>query len=364
MINVLKISIHNILTMIKNGKTVFFIAFIGLAMITYGILFYSGYMFESLNNESNGKNVALTLQEKTLTNDIEIILDKFDTLSDNMVTKTVVCNKDDVVNSESYYESDEVNTYIQGEYDANYKSYLRYGKYFEYDEKKPYMVIQELYADDFGFTKNPVGTNYKYNGKEFEVIGLISSTDDAECAIVPINYYINNFETSTVKITYKNIISYNDKTTLENFLNNCSSVKEYEFTSPFESFCTPEFFGKYFQIFLIFILSLVNIFAMIYFLIKRSQKNYNIYAICGGSEKKIFLIILLQSVILSFSASLIGLAIYYSTVSLLSNYGLAYTDSISIYMAIFIFVLLVMFLFAVIVANKSVKEKKIYIVKE
>ena len=104
---------------------------------------------------------------------------------------------------------------------------------------------------------------------------------------------------------------------------------------------------------LFLLISMVNIIALFKYWIEKNWRKYMIYRICGATKKEIYIIIISESIIITFFSSLCAVILYYIMLNFFKSIGINYVLKINEIIAIIVLVILSVF------ANTHILAKKI-----
>ncbi len=127
---------------------------------------------------------------------------------------------------------------------------------------------------------------------------------------------------------------------------------------------TISFWIEFGQILLIFVVSIINLFTIIYFWIIRSKKTYNIYLICGCSRAKIIYLTVARSFIVILIGIISGSIIFSLFAGVLEKFNLITTENPLLYLLVIALIIAVTLVFSIAAAIKSNINKDIYHIEE
>lgn len=361
---------HNILHLAKKKKYSFMVVMVSITVISYGVLFYAGYLLYSYYVD--GK----------VTDTIQIELD--DQISKEEIHHVLECLKEDgresIILSENPYKKKEAYGELTEEivesraqlvgacYDS-YEGRLLAGEGYSIDEGKAYLLVSSFILEygkirrTIGIGQNPIGKEVEIKGKKMKIIATKDNCSDADYE-VPINYYIDNFNSKYIQVEYIKALENKDKKQIEKELENSLGVKNFNIKSQIPALLDYGFWMQFGQILLIFLIMTLNLFFILLFWIQSEKRKYNIYAVLGCSKRKRNLLLIAQNGILLLAGGVIGSIIYMFTCGMLSKLDIVYGGDLSIYVKIQgVYYLLVM-VFLIIVTCHANKKQEIYVVKE
>lgn len=346
-------AIHNIKKLIKQHIFLFCIICIGVAMSTFGILFYTGYISNYFCGSEDGQTINISIKDnadKSRINDLAA--DLYNINGFNYIA----------VSGEDYQEYDTSNSNcVLGEYSADFNENLLVGDTFDFNSTDNVALITEYAVMNMEIEGNPVGT--KVNNDSLKVVGVLNF-NLYEGYIVPVKYYINNFEAKVFNVKYseeqrseiKDII--NEKLSdYSDIIENCS----FEYSSPFAN---NDFIITFIQILLIFCIAIINIFTMISFWVKSLKNEFKIYLIYGSSKMRIIATIMLQSIILFVLSSLLGITAFLVCSGVFVDLGIIISGHIFTYITAYAIVLLISIIQSFVLALRAAQQQEIYKIKE
>ena len=330
---------------------------VSITVISYGVLFYAGYMLYSYYID--GK----------VTDTIRIELN--DKISQEEIHNILECIKEDgrksILLSETPYEYREEG--LVGAYYNSYEGRLLAGESYSIDEEDgcllvpDVMVVKGTLAEMPEIGKNPIGEEVEIKGRKMKITGVIDTSSDAYYE-APINYYIENFETKYIYISYIKALKNEEKTQIEKKLSGFSGIEIYNIESQIPALLNYSFWLEFGEILLIFLIMTLNLFFILLFWIRSEKRKYNIYAVLGCSKRKRNLLLIAQNGVLLLAGEIIGGIIYMLTCGILSKLEIVYSGDLSIYVKIQgIYYLLVMIFLTIVTCNAN-KKQEIYVVKE
>ena len=171
---------------------------------------------------------------------------------------------------------------------------------------------------------------------------------------IPIStFFEDNFETVGFEIFLPNEINESAKREFEKNLG--SSFKEYMIEMPTrtDNVNLADINSQVVIYSLFLLISMVNIIALFKYWIEKNWRKYMIYRICGATKKEIYIIIISESIIITFFSSLCAVILYYIMLNFFKSIGINYVLKINEIIAIIVLVILSVF------ANTHILAKKI-----
>lgn len=330
---------------------------VSITVISYGVLFYAGYLL--YNYYIEGK----------VTDTIYIELN--DKISQEEIHNILECIKEDgrksILLSETPYEYREEG--LVGAYYNSYEGRLLAGESYSIDEEDgcllvpDVMVVKGTLAEMPEIGKNPIGEEVEIKGRKMKITGVIDTSSDAYYE-APINYYIENFETKYIYISYIKALKNEEKTQIEKKLSGFSGIEIYNIESQMPALLNYSFWLEFGEILCIFLIMTLNLFFILLFWIRSEKRKYNIYAVLGCNKRKRNLLLIAQNGVLLLAGEIIGGIIYMFTCGILSKLEIVYGGDLSIYVKIQgIYYLLVMVFLTIVTWNAN-RKQEIYVVKE
>ncbi|WP_288885050.1 hypothetical protein [uncultured Eubacterium sp.] len=350
--NYLKILINDLKRLIKYNKITFFVVSVSMMFVTFGVLFYAGYIAYGYEKEESELFFDVYLGTEVTKEKVEKLCDRL--CDDNIIQMAVAKNRDE-------YESDDRNIII-GEYNKSYEILRTVGKIYNIKDEGEGVVVDEMTLEENSYdNKTVVGEKINIDGKEFPIRAVISFKDYLT-ASTSVKYFINNYKTQYIRLGYNdknNII----KKQIISILKNEKIVKKYNIKESKQIIFNSSFWMKFGEILLIFCVIIINSFMIISYWIKQQQRVYNIYKICGANElmvrwfeiSKMFFIL---SVSCMFSLIIfIGTKKWMVSKELIADLNLFYVE-------ICIVVLIILLVYTYFAVRKEHKKSTIYYVKE
>ena len=314
----------NIKKLYREHTLLFLLVIFSTMVSTFGIFFFTSYLagyYDSLKNQAGdmlvieqsiSKNMGEALVQGILELDVDLIAD-------------IVCeNVSENISDEST---------VKGEYHKNYNTRLQCGRLLQIEEDSPVAVIDEFCAEENSFGISPIGQSIDLYGKEYEIVGVCTITENDEI-IIPVAYYLQNFETTQVAITFERSFSKEKRHEIEMILEKYGvmNIAWKSVESPWENV---EFWINFVQILMVFVIIAINIFVLIHYLIHKNKRNYCIYSICGGNDKEISAIIFGQIFIHLLMGNICGLLASCIFFKVLGAVEWLYYGNIKFYLLVF-----------------------------
>ena len=347
--------LHNLKKLILKNKVIFLLVMISMSCSAFGILFYSGYVGTEYYSRmsDNGDSVDISIAENISETQLTKLIEQFenDTVTPNCIRLSE--NSDEqLMKHETIIEGEELNlneihVSIIGEYNERYNKRLSVGRTLDKSEDGAVVVIPEDYIDYLDYDDTPLNAKINLDNHEFSVVGVMYYSD-TDGIIVPINYYIQNLLTKNIKIGYDHSLSSAENKAVESILEKSDIIEEYQWTraeSALESF---DFWIDFFQIILIFIVIILNVFVVIYFLISRMKRYYSICSLCGSVKRNNHLIILLQTFLLLLIGIIIGTVLFVIILPCLHQVKLIDAISLEFYLAVDSLMIVIVFIISAI----------------
>ncbi len=344
---------------------------LSITVISYGVLFYAGYLL--CNYYIDGKvtdTISIELNNQISKEEIQDILVSFKEQERECIIVSETSYKERIEGvSETTEEIMESRAQLVGACFDSYEGRLLAGEGYSIDEEKPCLLVSSFILEygklgkTIGIGKNPVGREVEVKGHRMKIIGTKGNCSDADYE-VPINYYIDNFNTKYIQVSYIKALRNKDKEQIGKALENFSGVKNYHIESEIPALLNYSFWLEFGQILLIFFIMTLNLFFILLFWIRSEKRKYNIYGVLGCSKRKRNLLLIAQNGVLLLVGQLVGCIIFMFTCGILSKLEIVYGGDFGIYLKIQgIYYLLVM-VFLIIVTCNANRKQEIYVVKE
>ena len=347
--NFFTILFNDLKRLIKYNKLTFIIVSVSMMFVTFGVFFYAGYIAWGYEDVESEIYFDVYLDKHVSKESIKNLVEKLQ--NDKIIQMSVAESKEDV-------DAEDKHTVI-GEYSKSQISFRTAGKPFGLNDNEDGVII---YIDDIDNSlidnKTVVGNVIKIDGKEFpirEVIGTIDYRPPSTC----VNYYINNFNTQYIRLIYDNK---NIKKNIINILDNNKIVEKYDIQKNKPVILTIDFWYTFSQILLMFCIIIINSFMISYW-IKQQQKVYNIYKICGASDRIVRWLEICKMFCIFAISSIFALVIFFIMKPSMVKKELI-ADLNVFYVEICIVVLFILIIFTYIAVRKEHKKSIIYYVKE
>ncbi|MBD5089193.1 MAG: hypothetical protein HDT30_10365 [Clostridiales bacterium] len=362
--------IRNILHLAKKRKYSFVVVMTSITVISYGVLFYAGYLLYYYYIDGKVTDtIHIELNNQIPKEEIQHILASFK----EQGRMCIIVSENPYREWEAYGELTEeiVDSRAQfvGACFDSYEGRLLAGEGYSIDEEKACLLVSSFILEygklgrTIGMGKNPVGREVEVKGHKMKIIGTKDNCSDADYE-VPINYYIDNFKTKYIQVSYIKALGNKDKERIKKELESFSGVKNYHIESQIPALLNYSFWLEFGEILLIFLIMTLNLFFILLFWIRSEKRKYNIYAVLGCSKRKRNLLLIAQNGVLLLAGEIIGGIIYMLTCGVLSKLEIAYSGDLSIYVKIQgIYYLLVMVFLTIVTWNAN-RKQEIYVVKE
>lgn len=363
--------IRNILHLAKKKKYSFWVVMVSITVISYGILFYAGYILVGYYG-TGGKvtdTINIELTNHISKEEIQHILGSFMEQGRKCIIVSEKPYKEREAYGEITEEIVESKAQLVGACFDTYEGRLLAGEGYSIDEEKPCLLVSSFILEygklgkTIGIGKNPIGREVEVKGHRMKIIGTKENCSDADYE-VPINYYVDNFNIKYIQISYVKTLRNKDKEQIEKALEDFSGVKNYTIKSETSALLNYGFWMQFGEILLIFLIMTLNLFFILLFWIRSEKRKYNIYGVLGCSKRKRNLLLIAQNGVLLLAGEIIGGIIYMLTCGVLSKLEIVYGGDFGIYLKIQgIYYLLVMVFLIIITCNAN-RKQEIYVVKE
>lgn len=353
---------RNLKALIKHHYFMFLVVISGVLLSTVGILFYSGYFLYSYYDTVglNRNNLSIQLQDGVQAQPVSEIIQQLTSIGADQVRKLTVQESADMQKNDPYSTQ---SLPVIGVYRPEYSKRMLLGRFFSPQEDAPSVVLSEFITEVLEFHQSPVGSSISLGEEKFNVIGMISHSDE-DGYLIPITYYIRHFPTSFIDITYVPEMSRSHLKKICTLISQNDNVLSCEITSPPSPFLSPDFMISFLQIILIFCAAFINIISMIFFWNKMSCKKYQIYSICGSRPRQKFFIILIQTLALMVPTIAAGFLAFLALLPALGRIHLVYAAHIENYLLIGAILAGIVLCVSIFIAYRSQKEDRIYLMKE
>lgn len=347
-------AVHNLKKFISQHFFLFLIIFIGIAFSVFGILFYSGYIANYFCDTSEIQTVTIKIKNNSDKSTINSLVTDLYNISgfNNIVLSNDEPEKYDVLGSLS----------VIGEYDTDFKDNLIVGNSFDFNSTEKSTLITEYATANLEIQGNPVGSTL--SSDKLTVIGVLIS-NIYEGYIVPVKYYISNYETTHINIGYSTTLGHDLKSIVAEKTSAYSDIiTDYMFKNESNPFYNSDFVFTFLQIMLIFFIAIINIFTMIFFWLKTLKNEFKIYMIYGASKINIIITTVLQSLILFLMSSLFGALIFVFLSPSLAQLGIIIEGHFYTYLVTFLIIFLISIINSLVIALKTANQQNIYIIKD
>lgn len=361
--------LRNILHLVRKKKYSFWVVMVSIIVISYGILFYAGYILVGYHG-TGGKTtdiINIELANRISKKEIQHILGSFMKQGRECIIVSEKPYKEREAYGEITEEIVESRAQLVGACFDSYEGRLLAGEGYSIDEEKPCLLVSSFILEygklgkTIGIGKNPVGREVEVKGHRMRIIGTKGNCSDADYE-VPINYYIDNFNSNYIQVSYIQALGKKDKEQIGKALENFSGVKNYTIESETSALLNYSFWMEFGQILLIFLIMTLNLFFILLFWIQSEKRKYNIYGVLGCSKRKRNLLLIGQNGVLLLVGQLVGSIIFMFTCGILSKLEIVYGGDFGIYLKIQgIYYLLVMVFLIIITCNAN-RKQEIYVV--
>lgn len=289
--------IHQLKQVIKEKKLLFLLVILSVSVSTFGVFFYADYLACYAEKMSGQQGDCLLIESHLKKEDTKKIKQVLKQLDDSEINH-IICSDVDAGKVESDSE-----IFLKGEYHKNYEERLLIGRLPEWKSEKREIVIDEFTAENLNKNISPIGQKINIDDKDFNVIGVCSITEEDEM-IVPIAFYLDNFTTNKIQISFcKELLQDEKERVSELFTSRGIKVI---WKSRMHTWINMEFWKNIWEIVAVFLLISINNFMLMRYLVIRNRKKYCVYSICGGTRRNISGIISVQTFIPIWLGTLIG----------------------------------------------------------
>jgi hypothetical protein len=335
---------NNILGLIRNNSLILYVIFIGITLSVFGILFYSGYFFENFYSSQVSEKVYFEIKKNADKDKIKELLKKIKVNDDNVMT---------------IYVSDDnpEECKVVGGYDYSWNNRMLVGKVNSIDSEEPNVIVAECSLEVLDSAVSPIGNEVVCDNDKFSISGIAPFTE-YDNYVVPVTYYINNYDVRYINVHYRKNIRTGE---LRKALRISEIVKDYKVKKNIP-FTSEDFVSSFIQILLIFSVVITNVFCMTYYLMKKFKKKFTIYSICGATPKDILVITVIQTLIIMICGTVVANILYALFISCIKDYGIVYCKNYLPYFITSLLVMIILIIFSVLLAGRTTKEDTIYYV--
>lgn len=342
---------------------------VSITVISYGVLFYAGYILVGYHG-TGGKTtdtINIELTNQISKEEIQHILGSFMKQGRECIIVSETPYKEREAYGEITEEIVESRAQLIGACFDSYEGRILAGEGYSIDEEDAYLLVSSFILEygklgrTIGIGENPVGKEVEVKGHRMKIIGTKGNCSDADYE-VPINYYIDNFNTKYIQVSYIKTLGNKEKEQIGKALGNFQGVKNYHIESEIPALLNYSFWLEFGQILLIFLIMTLNLFFILLFWIRSEKRKYNIYGVLGCSKRKRNLLLIAQNGVLLLVGQLFGCIIFMLTCGILSKLEIVYGGDFGIYVKIQgIYYLLVMFFLIIVTCNAN-RKQEIYVV--
>lgn len=349
---------RNIYSLAKNKTYSFVVVILSTIVISYGVLFYAGYLLSSYYG-TGGKitdTINIELTDTVSEQEIDDILQLFYEKKYNCI----------ILSETPYIEETEK---IVGAYYTSYEGRLLAGNSYSDTEEDACLLISQdmvMYGtliEPLEIGKSPIGKEIEIAGQQLTITGVIDDVGEAGYE-VPINYYKKHFTTKYIYVAYTDELSKSEIFSFTKELEHQSGIASYSVESETPPWSSISFWIQYVQILIIFLLMTLNLFFILVSWIRSERRKYNIYGILGCGKARRNVLIIEQNGILLFFGQLSGTILYLLTSDILMKLHIVYDMDIWNYIGIQgMYYLVVMLFLSIVVCHTNMKQD-IYVMKE
>ncbi len=336
---ILKLIFSNIYKLYKESKSVILFILVGVIFASFGIFFYSGYFIYNYYDSNYSCELDINIDDTHNMAQVKSLIDMI--AKEKKISRILIT--DDLVN-----DSDLIN--ITGLYENDFNNRLIYGNGYQYNEEQPYVILSERAVSQLGFNRNITGEKINYNLLNYNVLGI--NTGMFDFCVSPY-FYIEHFNTKHLHAEFDALVS----SKLKKFMENEGFY--YEITKNNFPFKSPEFLFCFFIIVAVFALSFINILIMFSFWTIKMKQTFKVYYIYGCNTIKKFFIVSGQVFLISLLGTLIGFIIFLSVYKKLGELTIVYAESVTNYIFVLIFTILLLLLLSIYFGLKISKTQEI-----
>ena len=362
------LALHNVKKIYKRHLFVFLLIVISMCVSSFGMLFYSGYIGQTCaeREEGNGDCLKLTLLDggkgKNVIQTLDFMMMKYKQLSYIKINDSQNEEDDNAMKDsgmESTEETNEISISIVGEYNKQYEKTLLVGRNLLYEENEAVALIPSDYVTYLEYDDVPIDSKICFEKCNMNVVGVLSYMDE-EAIIVPIKYYIENFEGKYLEIGFAERLSKSEREQIDREILEYGIGEESNWVLAKPVFQSWDFWYEFLQIVMIFLVIIINIFVIIYFLMLRMRQTYSIYSICGGGRIRTLFVIILQAFLIILIGNIIGSIVYLIFLPFAKSLKLAYQGSLVFYMIISALIGVISLIVTVITSIKVNRKITVY----
>ena len=354
------LSLHNVVKIYKKHLLVFLLILTSMSVSSFGLLFYSGYSGRTCAERDLGKGdclkiiLAESVENKSLIKMLDELVIKQEQL-DHLKLSSFQDSEErsETENSGQGTEEieNEISVTIVGEYNKKYQNRLLIGRNLTYEDTEALVMIPSELTRYLEYDDVPINATLDFGKDRLKVSGILSYTENNE-VVVPIKYYIEMFHGKYLEAGFNGKLTREQRNQVDNILASYQNVDAYNWILMKPTLLSFDFWVEFFQILMIFLVIIINIFVIIYFLMLRMKQTYSIYLICGGGSKEILFIITLQAFFIMLLGILIGFVGFVILLPSVKSMNLLFQGSIFFYIAICILIAVATWLLSLITCNK------------
>lgn len=346
----------NIFKLFRRKRGLCFTIILGITITLFGMLYYGGILMGKFYDAMYERGVTILIEVDKDKNGSELINDINQLVHSDVVKLIVMEDELDRHSGKKINKKNNKTYEFVGEYIRDGE--VMAGKYFSERDTSPELILTEEMLIELGM-KKIINFNIEVGNVDYKVIGMRGVADYENTYVVPLDYYINNFKVGYLSFTFEKYLTNKEWEKLENYLRNVKKINHYQMPIRLNPLSSKEFRAQLFQLILIFSVSLINIFMMLYFWLKNNIRSYVIYRVCGASNVKTAGVIIGSSMLIVLASDLLGLFIYYVLYDLIYS-NISSKIGVADYTLIILIHILLCFSFTLIVTYFVLRKKEIY----
>ena len=337
------LTLQNLRYMIMKKSGIFFAALLSMSVCICGILFYAGYLFRVFYDEKNGSYVKICLKN-------DDVIETFSILDE------LEKNYGDI---EYIHAFDKTQKSIVGDYNVNYKKMLLVGDMYSMDEEDVAFIVEDYKFQAESDLSVPLGQHIKVGDIYFAITGVVAFNDFG-CYIVPVRYFVKNYNVSYLEIGYMNVIERGKLKEINRYLKKCDNVESFSVVKAKSIIRDTYFISRFFWVILIFLAVLLNTFGLLYYWMMYFKRNYVIFRVCGSSVSTNVSILSCQSAVFLIMGMITGNAEYAFLLNILEKYDIVYAKSYLPYIKVSSLLLIILMIFVIVLSILTGKKQEIY----
>ncbi len=237
--------------------------------------------------------------------------------------------------------------------------YYAEGQEFTNEQQKDASNVAIAWHGFFDYSKKTtfINDNFILRNKTYKLVG-IAEYCPPNTVYIPLKTYLgDHYDISSLSITYSSKLDMESERVFKQHFNNYATV----IVPPkIDAKQEREFLQLFFQFFCLLTFALINTFSLFKFWIFKNVTQIKVYRLCGAGNIKVYMIIMIESLVLTTIFFLLALIVYFVIWPYLKGYNSFYLLNSVHFIICYLIMLSVVYVNVHLTARKIIKSDDIY----